>query len=392
MLKFCTVGLGRAPLVVLLGLAFATTAFAQPAGQQPATKPATAPTTAAPTTPAKAAAAAPTTPAKAAAPTTPAPTATTPVKPATTAAPTATTPAKPATTAAPTATTPAKPATTPSTLPATVPTTTGAPAPGTPVSTTPGIDPSTVSPDQMPNSVRLRRLEQRVQALKERAWRAKARVGMLKESVLGGGVGALAQITHKNNMGASYRLIKLVYSLDGVQVFARTDEAAESLYKTGSFEIFTGPISPGSHTISVVAVYRGHGYGVFKYLDEFVVQARGTHAFTAGEGKTAKVDASGYEKGGPTTPFDKRPAVDFKVTLLTPEKEKPEEATKPVGPTTTPTAPAPAATTPATPAPAATTPAPAATAPAKPATATATAPAAPAAKPAAPAATPTPGK
>lgn len=377
MLKFCTVGLGRAPLVVLLGLAFATTAFAQPAGQQPATKPATAPTTAAPTT----------TPAKAAA----APTTTTPAKAA---APTATTtPAKP-TTAAPAATTPSKPATTtpstPSTLPATVPTTTGAPATGTPVTNTPGIDPSTVSPEQMPNSVRLRRLEQRVQALKERAWRAKARVGMLKESVLGGGVGALAQITHKNNMGASYRLIKLVYSLDGVQVFARTDEAAESLYKTGSFEIFTGPISPGSHTISVVAVYRGHGYGVFKYLDEFVVQARGTHSFTAGEGKTAKVDASGYEKGGPTTPFDKRPAVDFKVTLLTPEKEKPEEATKPVGPTTTPTAPAPAATTPApaTPAPAATTPAPAAPAPAKPATT----PAAPAAKPAAPAATPTPGK
>jgi hypothetical protein len=237
----------------------------------------------------------------------------------------------------------------------------------------------------MPNSVRLRRLEQRVQALKERAWRAKARVGMLKESVLGGGVGALAQITHKNDMGASYRLVKLVYSLDGVQVFARTDEAAESLYKTGNFEIFTGPISPGTHTISVVAVYRGHGYGVFKYLDEFVVQARGTHSFTAGEGKTARVDASGYEKGGPTTPFDKRPAIDFKVTLLNPEKEKPAEASKPLGPiapaatpATQPSAPAPASTTPAAPAPAATTPttapraatppAPAATTPAKAAT------------------------
>jgi hypothetical protein len=194
-------------------------------------------------------------------------------------------------------------------------------------------------------------------------------------------------------------LIKLVYSLDGVQVFARTDEAAESLYKTGSFEIFTGPISPGSHTISVVAVYRGHGYGVFKYLDEFVVQARGTHSFTAGEGKTAKVDASGYEKGGPTTPFDKRPAVDFKVTLLTPEKEKPEEATKPVGPTTTPTAPAsatPAATPPAPSTVAPTTPSPSPTpaAPAKPATTTPAAPAKPAAAvtPAAPAKPATPGK
>lgn len=380
MLKFCTVGLGRAPLlVVLLGLAFAPAAFAQPAAQQPSTS--------APSTPAKPA----TTPSS-----TPAPAATTPAKAA---APTSTTPAKaPATTAAPAASKPATAGTTsaPTTAPAAAPTTPGAaPAPGPTASS--NIDPATVSPEQMPSSVRLRRLEQRVQALKERAWRSKARVGMLKESVLGGGVGALAQITHKNNMGASYRLIKLVYSLDGVQVFARTDEAAESLYKTGSFEIFTGPISPGSHTISVVAVYRGHGYGVFKYLDEFVVQARGTHSFTAGEGKTAKVDASGYEKGGPTTPFDKRPAVDFKVTLLTPEKEKPAEATKPVGPTTTPIAPSPTpsanpagttapATTPATPAPATT---PASTAPAaapKPATP------APATTPAKPAATPTPGK
>lgn len=359
MLKFCTVGLGRAPLlVVLLGLAFAPAAFAQPAAQPPST-----------TAPAK----------------TTAPTSTTPAKaPATTAAPAA----KPATAGATSA---------PTTAPAAAPTTPGAAPPSAPTASS-NVDPATVSPEQMPSSVRLRRLEQRVQALKERAWRSKARVGMLKESVLGGGIGALAQITHKNNMGASYRLIKLVYSLDGVQVFARTDEAAESLYKTGSFEIFTGPISPGSHTISVVAVYRGHGYGVFKYLDEFVVQARGTHSFTAGEGKTAKVDASGYEKGGPTTPFDKRPAVDFKVTLLTPEKEKPAEATKPVGPTTTPIAPSPipsanpaGTTTPATPAPASTapTPAPASTAPAaapKPATP------APATTPAKPAATPTPGK
>lgn len=347
MLKFCTVGLGRAPLlVVLLGLAFAPAASAQPAAQPPST---TAPA---------------------------------PAKPA---VPTSTTPAKaPATTAAPAA----------------APTAPGAAPPSAPTASS-NIDPATVSPEQMPSSVRLRRLEQRVQALKERAWRSKARVGMLKESVLGGGVGALAQITHKNNMGASYRLIKLVYSLDGVQVFARTDEAAESLYKTGSFEIFTGPISPGSHTISVVAVYRGHGYGVFKYLDEFVVQARGTHSFTAGEGKTAKVDASGYEKGGPTTPFDKRPAVDFKVTLLTPEKEKPAEATKPVGPTTTPIAPSPtpsANPAPATPAPATTTPATTtpATAPAPATTAPAAAPKpatpAPATTPAKPAATPTPGK
>jgi hypothetical protein len=296
MLKICTVGLGRVPLVVL-ALAFASVASAQPA-------------------------------------TTPAPS----VAPKPTQSPPAKTPAPPAvaapTPAAAVIPAPAKPV---GTAPAMVPPTSAA-APAVPSTST---DPASVKAEAKPTSVRLRTLEQRVQALKERAWRAKARVGMLKESVLGGGVGALAAISHKNNMGASYRLVKLVYSLDGVQVFARTDEAAESLYKASSFEIFTGPISPGSHTISVVAVYRGHGYGVFKYLDEFVVQARGTHSFTAGEGKTTKVDVSGYEKGGPTTPFDKRPAIDFKVTLLTPEKDKAADASKTAVPTAAPANPTP---------------------------------------------------
>jgi hypothetical protein len=364
MLKTCTVGLGRAPLVVLLSLGLATAAFAQPAGS--AATPAATPSKAtAATTAGKAAApaaAAATPPAT----TNPSGTATTnkPAATAPAAQPTATKPAATAPATQPTAAKPA-PATQPTTPPGTAPgmagTTPAGPVGAVPPTPSTNIDPSSVKPESMPTSVRLRRLEQRVQALKERAWRAKARVGMLKESVLGGGVGALAAISHKNNMGASYRLIKLVYSLDGVQVFARTDEAAESLYKTSTLEIFTGPISPGSHTLSVVAVYRGHGYGVFKYLDEFVVQARGTHTFTAGEGKTAKVDVSGYEKGGPTTPFDKRPAVDFKVTLLNPEKEKPADGSKPTdvtpagskAPAAPPAAPATPAATPAASTPAA---------------------------------------
>ena len=127
----------------------------------------------------------------------------------------------------------------------------------------PPTDLSTVKPEEMPTAVRMRRLEQKTQALKERAWQLKARLEMLKEQTLGGGVGAQALIAHADQMGSSFRLIKLVYSLDGTQVFARTDDAAESLYKTRAFDIFAGPISPGNHTLQALATYRGHGYGVF---------------------------------------------------------------------------------------------------------------------------------
>lgn len=251
--------------------------------------------------------------------------------------------------AAPAATSPtAKPAATPGAA-----TPAATPAAATPSTATPGtatpagapaadaIDPTKVAPEQMPDSLRIRRLEQRVAALKERAWRSKARIGMLKESVLGGGVGSQALVTHNNDMGSSFRLVKLVYSLDGTQVFARTDEAAENLYKTKKFEIYAGPITPGSHALSVLAVYRGNGYGVFKYLNKYTFQVRSSHTFNALEGRATKVDASGFEKGGATTPLEQRPSIEFKVTQIAPEKSATD--TKPAAGAAATPAPAPAA-------------------------------------------------
>ena len=104
----------------------------------------------------------------------------------------------------------------------------------------------------------------------------------------------------------------------------------------GAPPVFSGPIAPGNHTLSVVATYRGHGYGVFEYLSKYTFTARGNSTFIAGEGKLSKVDCRGYEKGGATTPLESRPAVECKVTQASPDK--PTEAPLP-----TPTAAAPAA-------------------------------------------------
>jgi len=195
----------------------------------------------------------------------------------------------------------------------------------------PPPDPATVAPGDMPTPVRMRRLEQKTQALKERAWQLKARVQMLKEQMLGGGVGAQTLVSHANEMGSSFRLIKLIYSLDGTQVFVRTDDTAETLYKQKSFDIFAGPIAPGNHNLAAVATYRGHGYGVFEYLSKYTFTAKGAQAFVANEGKVAKVDCKGFEKGGPTTPMEKRAAVECKVTQVTPEA-KPDQTPAPAAP------------------------------------------------------------
>lgn len=209
-----------------------------------------------------------------------------------------------------------------------------APAPATGSGSADAIDPTSVKPEDMPTAVRMRRLEQKTQALKERAWQLKARVQLLKEQLIGGGVGAQALIAHANEMGSSFRLIKLVYTLDGTQVFVRTDETAEDMYKTKAFDVFAGPIAPGNHTLAVTATYRGHGYGVFEYLTKYTFTARGNSAFVAGEGKLSKVDCRGFEKGGASTPLENRPAVDCKVTQASPDKPAEAPAATPTAATT----------------------------------------------------------
>lgn len=199
----------------------------------------------------------------------------------------------------------ARPAQKPSTSPAAAPRAGAAPAAG----------PASAAPSsEVPVNIRLRQLEQRVQALKERAWRAKARVEMLKEAVLGGGIGARAGIIHINKMGTSYRLVQLIYALDGTTIFTRKDESG-AMHETKNFDVLSGPITPGSHTLSVMAIYRGHGYGVFKYLKKYKFTVKSSHTFTVDEGKGLTIRVVGYEKGGTTTPLEDRPALDFQVSV-----------------------------------------------------------------------------
>ena len=193
-------------------------------------------------------------------------------------------------------------------------------APGNTAPTDAPVDPAVtatsapVNPDSTPAGIRLRQLEQRVQALKEQTWRVKARVNMLKEAVLGGGIGARATLVHENKMGGSFRLIKVVYALDGQQIFTRSDDSG-SLHDLKKLDVLSGPIAPGNHTLSVLLVYRGHGYGVFSYLKGYKFTVRSSHTFTAAEGRATGITVVGYERGGATTPLEKRPAIDFRVNL-----------------------------------------------------------------------------
>ncbi|HKU38263.1 MAG TPA: hypothetical protein VJR89_08950, partial [Polyangiales bacterium] len=181
--------------------------------------------------------------------------------------------------------------------------------------TTAGVTANTAVKDQPVDAgtygVRLRDLEQRINELKEQIFRSKARLSLLAETVLQGVVaGSQARIVHENKMGSSYKLVKVVYALDGAPIFNKADEEG-SLGDREEFDVYNGSIVPGEHTLTVKLEYRGHGYGIFSYLKGYRFKVSSSHTFTAPEGKAATLRVVGYEKGGPSAPLEDRPAIRY---------------------------------------------------------------------------------
>jgi len=148
--------------------------------------------------------------------------------------------------------------------------------------------------------------------------RVHIQVGTLSKAwaCLGGYVaGSRSLIKHHNAMGSAFKLVKVVYAIDGAQVLAKSDDSGR-LDELKDFEIFNGSIVPGSHTVSVHLEYQGSGYGVFSYLKGYHFKVRSSHTFTAAEGKLTELTVNAYEKGNLTTALQDRPALDFKVNVM----------------------------------------------------------------------------
>lgn len=185
--------------------------------------------------------------------------------------------------------------------------------------------------DDSDYAVRLRSLEERVNDLKERVFRSKARLILLRETVLNGAIsGAKAVILHRNEMGSSFTLEQASYGLDGAPLFNRTAQD-DSLDDEEQIELFNGSIVPGNHNLSVFLLYRGNGYGLFSYLKGYTFRIQSSHAFTAEEGKITTVKVVAYEKGGFTTDLKDRPTIRYDVEV---KQDIEQQQNTPAGPPT----------------------------------------------------------
>jgi hypothetical protein len=171
-----------------------------------------------------------------------------------------------------------------------------------------------VSGDKPAYNLKLRDIEERVNDLKEKIFQSKARLIQLQEVVLHGTIsGAKAKVVHRNEMGASFSLARAQYSLDGTPIFNRRDSGEGELADADEIEIFNGTVAPGNHQISVYLEYRGNGFGIFSYLNDYKFKIKSSYTFTAEEGRITSVRVVGFEKGGITTELTERPTVRYDI-------------------------------------------------------------------------------
>lgn len=158
---------------------------------------------------------------------------------------------------------------------------------------------------------RLDGLQVEVDALKDKIFRSKARLTLLKNTVLRGVLaGSRVILAHRNLMGSGFKLVRIVYVLDGAQIYARTDESG-SLDAEDELVIYDGNLPPGPHHVAIKMTYRGHGYGVFSYLTGMSFQSDSSQSFTAPENGAIKIVSAGFEDGNLTTEMKDRPHVQW---------------------------------------------------------------------------------
>ncbi len=167
---------------------------------------------------------------------------------------------------------------------------------------------------------RLREMEEDVVRLKEKIYKTKVRLNLLKERILSNVVAeAWAVITHNNRMSSAFALDQVLYYLDGKKLYFKRN-TGNFLEDNRTIEVFRGNVVPGNHTLTVEMLYTGKGK-FFTYLKGYKFKITSKYTFYTSRGRIVKLDVTGYEKGGPTYSLEEKPAIKFKVVQLPFNKE-----------------------------------------------------------------------
>lgn len=157
----------------------------------------------------------------------------------------------------------------------------------------------------------LRTVEQEVTSLKERVFRSKATLQLLRELVIeGAALGSRLVLWHVDKMSPSYTTESIQYFLDGKNVYAKLDPTG-GLDDLKEFQVLERAVPPGTHSLQVNVALRGNGFGVFSYLNTYTFKVQSSYTFNVEDGRMSVVRVVLDEKGGIARRFVDRPNVSY---------------------------------------------------------------------------------
>lgn len=156
----------------------------------------------------------------------------------------------------------------------------------------------------------LRTAEEKVRDLKERVFRSKATLQLLRELVLEGASGGAAlRITHVDDLPRAYRIDGVRYFLDGKTLYTWVDpDGARDVPE--ELPVLDGPISAGAHTVQVSLDISGNGGGLFGYVDDYKVKVEASCSVEVDGGQLTDLRVRIVSKGGVRKRFIDRPTIE----------------------------------------------------------------------------------
>ena len=174
----------------------------------------------------------------------------------------------------------------------------------------PDLQTSAEDPEAAEFSRELRTVEEDVGDLKERVFRSKATLKLLKELLIdASATGSRIVLWHVNKLGGGYSMESVQYFLDGKSVFSKVDPGG-TLDTEREIKVHEQSAAPGAHSLQVNMVLRGKGYKVFSYLRTYQFKVQSSYAFEVQEGRLSLLRVIADSRGALRN-FVERPTIQY---------------------------------------------------------------------------------
>lgn len=100
-------------------------------------------------------------------------------------------------------------------------------------------------------------------------------------------------LSHKNEMGASFKIESIEYTLDGVPIAERSNPVFDAI---GQLRLLDGEVRHGNHDLKILVVYVGTGAGPYSTLGGFRYEVRRQLKIDVPEGRLTDAVVVGVAK------------------------------------------------------------------------------------------------